>query len=90
LWAQIGNTSGGDIELMARARQRGDQRQVVLRWDPADGGSINVLRNGVIVQTSADDGKTQDNLGSMTGTFTYKVCETDSGDCSNEVVVAVP
>ena len=91
LWAQIGDTSGGgDIDLTARARQRGDLRQVVLRWDPADGGSINVLRNGVVVQTSPDDGKTQDNLGSTTGTFTYKVCETDSGDCSNEVVVTVP
>jgi hypothetical protein len=62
---------------------------VSLRWDPADGGDINVLRNGTIVQTTADDGSTRDNLGTMTGTFTYQVCETDSGDCSNEVAVRV-
>jgi hypothetical protein len=30
-----------------------------------------------------------DDLGTSTGTFTYQVCETDSGDCSNEVVVEV-
>ena len=31
----------------------------------------------------------KDKLGTHTGTFTYQVCETDSGDCSNEVVVPV-
>ncbi|CAN5569243.1 hypothetical protein BH20VER3_BH20VER3_07150 [soil metagenome] len=89
-WAQIGSGGGGgDISLSARAKRRGQTRVVNLRWSPADGGSINVLRNGSPVQTTADDGKTQDNLGSTTGTFTYQVCETDSGDCSNEVVVNV-
>jgi V8-like Glu-specific endopeptidase len=90
LWAEIGDAGGGDIELNARARQRGSMRQVALRWDPADGGNVNVLRDGVIVQTTSDDGKAQDNLGTMTGTFTYQVCETDSGDCSNQLVVNVP
>ena len=89
-WAQVGNTTGGDIDLTARARSRGSVNTVLLRWDPSDGGDMNVLRNNVVVQTTPDDGKTQDNLGSMTGTFTYKVCETDSGDCSNEVVVTLP
>ena len=50
---------------------------------------MNVLRNGNIVQTTPDDGKTFDNLGGNTGTFTYQVCETPSGDCSNVVVVQV-
>ncbi len=90
LWAQIGNTGGSDITLDARVKQNGGRAKVSLRWSPADGGMINLFRNGVIVQTSADDGKTQDNLGSSTGNFTYKVCETDSGDCSNDKVVTVP
>ena len=34
--------------------------------------------------------KPQSKLGTQTGTFTYQVCETDSGDCSNEVTVTVP
>jgi len=80
---------GGDITLTARARTRQGKTTVSLGWDPADGGTINVLRNGAIVQTTADDGSTRDNLRTMTGTFTYQVCETDSGDCSNEAVVTV-
>jgi hypothetical protein len=80
---------GGDITLSARARRQGTRRSVSLRWSPADGGNINVLRDGTVVQTTADDGSTVDNLGTTTGTFTYQVCETDSSDCSNEVVVNV-
>ena len=80
----------GPITLAARARTRQGQTTVNLRWSPADGSMINVLRDGNIVQTTADDGRTRDNLGTMTGTFTYQVCETDSGDCSNQVQVIVP
>jgi V8-like Glu-specific endopeptidase len=89
LWAQIGNTGGGDIELTARVKRRGTMRAVNLRWDPSDGGTMNVLRDGAVVQTTPDDGKTQDNLGNTTGIFIYQVCETDSGDCSNELTVVV-
>jgi subtilisin family serine protease len=80
----------GNILLEARVKTQGTNHRVLLRWSPADGGQVNVLRNGAVVQTSADDGKTRDDLGTMTGTFTYQVCETDSGDCSNDVDVTVP
>ncbi|HSU85312.1 MAG TPA: hypothetical protein VLI42_01140 [Chthoniobacterales bacterium] len=78
---------GGGIALTAKSRVKNSKNQVQLTWTPADGGQVNVLRNGVTIQTTADDGKTNDNLGTMTGTFTYQVCETDSGDCSNTVNV---
>ena len=59
--------------------------------DPADGGNINVLRDGAVVQTTADDGNTKDKHRNASGsTFTYQVCETDSSDCSNEVQVTIP
>ena len=74
----------------ARVKTQGTQHQVQLKWSPADGGNINILRNGAVVATTADDGKANSNLGTHTGTFTYQVCETDSGDCSNEVTVVVP
>jgi len=47
------------------------------------------LRNGVVVHTTDDDGAAEDKLGTHTGTFFYQVCETDSGDCSNQVRVVV-
>jgi len=81
---------GVRVTLSANVETRGTERRVNLDWTPADGGTINVLRNSKIVQTTADDGNTKDKIGTHTGTFTYQVCETDSGDCSNEVVVQVP
>ena len=76
--------------LDAKAQTQGTNHHVKLKWSPADGGTVNVLRNGAVVGTTPDDGKAKDKLGTNTGTFTYQVCETDSGDCSNEVTVVVP
>ena len=87
---KISSGSGGGITLKATHRTQGNRSQVSLRWTPADGGNINVLQNGAVVQTTADDGNTKVNLRVTTGTFTYQVCETDTGDCSNEVQVTLP
>lgn len=84
------NAGGGSIVLEARLKGQPGNRSVSLRWSPADGGSVNVFRNGVVVGPTPDDGNTNSKLGTRTGTFTYKVCETDSGDCSNEATVVVP
>ena len=82
--------NGGDIALQARVKTQGTEHRVKLRWSPADGGNMNVIRNDVTIATTADDGLFTNNLGTQTGTFIYQVCETDSGDCSNEVTVQVP
>jgi hypothetical protein len=84
------STGGATIALTARLQTQGNRHKVQLRWNPADGGSMNILRNGVVIGTTPDDGRATSNLGTQTGTFTYQVCETDSGDCSNEVEVQVP
>jgi len=63
---------------------------VALTWSPADGGTINVRRNAVVIGTTDDVGEARDKLGTRTGTFIYQVCETDSGDCSNGVRVVIP
>jgi hypothetical protein len=79
------------ITLQARVVTQGNQHRVQLRWSPADGGTVNILRNGVSLGTTADDGNAVDKtLGTQTGSFTYQVCETDTGDCSNEVTVQIP
>ena len=81
---------GGNIVLEARLKTQGNKHQVQLRWSPADGGDINILRNGAVIATTPDDGNAKSNLGTRTGEFTYQVCETDTGDCSNEVTINVP
>jgi hypothetical protein len=80
----------GPITLEARVQTQGTNHKVQLRWSPANGGLVNILRNNVVIGTTADDGKAGDNLGTQTGTFTYQVCETDTGNCSNQVTVQVP
>jgi len=81
---------GGDIVLTANVRRQGGNRVVALGWSPADGGTVNVLRNGAVLHgPTNDDGSAQDNLKGHTGTFVYQVCETDTGTCSNEVTVKV-
>ena len=84
------DAGGSDIVLQARLKTQGAKHQVALKWSPTDGGNVNVLRNGAVITTTPDDGQAKSNLGTNTGTFTYQVCETDSGDCSNEVNVVVP
>jgi hypothetical protein len=74
--------------LQAKGQTQGTKHQTKLKWRPADGvGTVNVIRNGVVVNTVPDNGQTTDKVGTQTGTFTYQVCETDSGDCSNTVNV---
>ena len=77
------------IDLRGRGQTKGNQHRAQLKWDPADGGNINILRDGNVVATVPDNGAAFDNLGPMTGTFSYQVCETDSGDCSNTIQVNV-
>ena len=80
-------TNGSGITLGAHIRRQGGNRFVVLDWSPADGGQVNVLRNGSIIGTTDDDGNVQKNIHAHTGTDTYQVCETDTGACSNVVTV---
>lgn len=86
-----GGGGGENIVLTARQRVKNGKNQVQLTWTPAENdGNIDVLRNGSVIRTVPDNGKTNDNLGSMTGTFTYQVCENDGGGCSNELAVVFP
>ena len=78
------------ITLQARVKAQGTNHNVQLKWSPADGGRVNLIRNGSTIGSTTDDGAVTDKLGTQTGSFTYKVCETDSSDCSNEVTVTVP
>jgi hypothetical protein len=82
--------ASGNIVLEARVVTQGTNHRVQLRWSPANGGLVAILRNGVSIGNTADDGRANDDLGTRTGTFTYQVCETDTRDCSNEVTVQVP
>jgi hypothetical protein len=80
-------SGGGEITLSAKVRRQGGNRFVVLNWSPADGGQVNVIRNGAVMGSTADDGNFQQNIHQHTGTDTYQVCTTDTNACSNTVTV---
>jgi subtilisin family serine protease len=78
---------GGEITLTANVHHKGGNTRVELTWSPANGGEIDVLRNGKVVHTTVDDGFATNNAGTRTETVTYQVCEPDTGVCSNVVEV---
>jgi hypothetical protein len=78
---------GGDITLTATVKHKEGGTKVTLTWSPANGGDIDVLVNGKVVHTTADDGMAMKNVGARTGTATFQVCEPDTGVCSNVVEV---
>jgi hypothetical protein len=62
---------------------------VDLSWSGATSPNIDVYRNGVVVATTANDGFYTDSTGNKGhATYTYKVCEAGSLNCSNQVTVS--
>jgi hypothetical protein len=78
-----------NITLTATVNRHHGKRFVVLTWTPADGGTVNVTRNGNLIATTDNDGSGQDTLGGFTGVFVYQVCKTDGSGCSNQVRLRV-
>lgn len=67
---------------------RAGRHRALLAWAGATSASVDVIRNGVLISTTANDGSYTDNLGKGSGTFTYRVCEAGSTvSCSNDASV---
>ncbi len=82
----VSETAGGDgIVLTASGYKVRGVRYVDLEWSGAS-GAVDIYRNNEYVTTTSDVTYTDD-LGRVSGTFTYKVCESGSTVCSNEETV---
>ncbi len=66
------------------------QQTVDLIWGGATSNSIDIYRNGVLIVTVPNiPGFYTDNIGARgRGTYTYKVCEAGTQNCSNQVTVS--
>jgi serine protease len=61
---------------------------VDLVWNGATSASIDVYRNGAVIRTVPNNGAYTDSTGNKgRATFTYKVCEAGTQNCSNQVTV---
>ncbi len=84
----VSTGGGGPIVLSVSPRTQGPWTYADLMWSPADGGNVDVIRDGSVIRTTADDGAYSDRIGrNASSSYDYQVCETDSGDCSNVATV---
>ena len=90
-WLVRANTSSGgpNLTLAASKHRQAGNVIVSLAWNSTGSGRIDVLRNGVVIANTDDDGSVRDRLGPHTGKFFYQVCVANSSNCSNEVLVKV-
>lgn len=82
---------GGEIMLNAKLRRQMGRVLVALSYTGTDGtGTVDVLRDGVVIRTSRDNGRAQDRPGAVSHvSYTYQVCETGTSNCSNTVTVRI-
>ena len=80
-------TAPSGISLTATGRKAKGQASVDLKWSGATGTNVDVYRNNVLLLATANDGAHTDALGRVSGTFTYKVCQTGTATCSNNAAV---
>ena len=77
------------ITFGARGYKVQGQQRVDLSWNGASSNNVDVYRNGVLVATVPSiPGFYTDNIGRRgKGTYTYRVCDAGTQNCSNQVMV---
>lgn len=76
----------GDLSLDITTSFSKGKHRVNLNWSGASTTSVDIFRNGSLRTTTADDGDYTDVI-KRSGTYTYKVCDQGSSNCSAEVTV---
>lgn len=76
----------GDIALSANGYNSKGKNKVDLSWSGAATASVDVYKNGNLYTTTPNDGAYTDSFRSS-GTFTYKVCDENTSNCSTDVTV---
>jgi len=77
---------GGDITADASAYRAKGKNKVDVTWSGASTSSVDIYRNGSLRTTTSNDGAYTDSFRNY-GSFTYKVCDQGSDNCSSEVTV---
>ena len=64
-------------------------KQVDLTWAGATTSNVTVFRNGAALLTTLNDGRETDRLNTKGGgSYSYKVCESGTSNCSSVINVA--
>jgi Matrixin/Chitinase A, N-terminal domain len=82
-------TTPSSITLSARGRKVKGLQRVDLSWVGADSTTVAIIRDGVQVLTTPNDGRETDPLNTKGGgSYTYKVCASGTSTCSPSVTVS--
>jgi len=86
--SQLVSVSDAAIELSATGFKVRGLHKADLTWSGAASTNVDVIRDGVIVATTANDGAFTDNIDQRGGaTYVFQVCEAGTDTCSNESIV---
>jgi hypothetical protein len=87
---EVDNSGGGEtISLTAAEYKVKGLQKVDLVWSGATSPAVDVLRNGVLIATTENDGAYRDDIDERgPGAYTYQVCEAGSSICSNQAKVS--
>jgi subtilisin family serine protease len=77
---------GGDITADASGYKAKGKNKVDVTWSGAVTSSVDIIRNGSLRITTANDGAYTDSF-RTSGSFTYKVCDQGTSNCSTETTV---
>jgi len=77
---------GGDITADASGYRAKGKNKVDLTWSGAVTSNVDIYRNGSVRTTTSNDGLYTDSFRTY-GSFTYKVCDQDTSNCSAEMSV---
>lgn len=77
---------GGDITADASGYRAKGKNKVDVTWSGASTSSVDIYRNGTLRTTTSNDGAYTDSFRTY-GSFTYKVCDQGTDNCSAEVTV---
>ncbi|SFD31967.1 S8 family serine peptidase [Pseudoalteromonas denitrificans] len=77
----------GDVTLDATTSRSRGKNNVNLTWTGASTASVDIYRNNALRTTTSNDGSFTDSF-KTSGTFTYKVCDQGTNNCSADVSVS--
>lgn len=77
----------GDISLTTNGYRAKGKNKVDLSWSGASTSSVDIYRNGTLRTTTSNDGAYTDSF-RTSGSFTYKVCDQGTDNCSDESSVS--
>jgi subtilisin len=82
----VSSGSVSKINLTVTTRTKAVNKYADLRWSGAVSSNVDIYRDGTFIVTTPNDTFYTDKVAKTTTTATYKVCESGTATCSNEVL----